>query len=112
MTREGVIPTKEEGRRMGAVVRAVEQRPWYQLERKKRQRRSRSSGASGTDTTTSTPCGCEFVSEGTVDCLGTADSPNTYVVDDLGPLGTNIELTYDTSCEWISEDIDYDCSGS
>lgn len=69
-------------------------------------------GGSGDTTTTSTPCGCDFVSEGTVDCLGTGDSPTTYVVDDLGPLGTNVELTFDASCEWISEDIDYDCSGS
>jgi len=111
MTREGVIPTKEEGRRMGAVVRAVEQRPWYQLFRKNRERRNRQN-STGAGTGTSSPCGCDFLSEGSVDCLGTADSPTTYVVDDLGPLGTNVELTFDASCEWISEDIDYDCSGS
>lgn len=71
------------------------------------------SGGAGTGGATATsPCGCDFVSEGSVDCLGTGDSPTTYVVDDLGPLGTNVELTFDASCEWISEDIDYDCSGS
>lgn len=69
------------------------------------------SGSSG-GTTTATPCGCDFVSAGSVDCLGTGDSANVYVVDDLGPLGTNVELTFDASCEWISPDIDYDCSGS
>lgn len=49
MTREGVIPTKEEGRRMGAVVRAVEQRPWYQKDARKRQRRNRRTSAGGAE---------------------------------------------------------------
>lgn len=49
MTREGVIPTKEEGRRMGAVVRAVEQRPWYQKDAKKRQRRNRRESGGGAE---------------------------------------------------------------
>lgn len=65
--------------------------------------------AGGGGVSAANPCGCDFVTDGTVSCLGTNDSADVYIVDDLGPLGTNVELTFDAACEWISDNIDYSC---
>lgn len=105
--------TDNEAMRTYRAVRFVEGQPGYQLPPRENKRLALAEGdGNGNGPNTTSPCGCDFVSAGSVDCLGTGDSANVYVVDDLGPLGTNVELTFDASCEWISPDIDYDCSGS
>lgn len=52
-------------------------------------------------------CGCgPFIEVGAVSCQGEDDAANVYVIDSLGVLGTNIELTFDAECVWISDEID------
>lgn len=111
MTREGVIPTKEEGRRMGAVVRAVEQRPWYQLERKKRNRRNRSSGgADGTDGTDgqdgNCPCGCSPI--GSITHAGHQWSEN-YLLN-LSAFAEPVQVTWQGDGIWESALINFTCT--
>lgn len=56
-------------------------------------------------------CQCGFVNAGSQSILGgTNNAPNKLVIDTLGFLGTNIELTYDGGDTYISDDIEHDCS--
>lgn len=58
-------------------------------------------------------CGCQFITVGSVDCLGEGDSAAKYVVYGLGALlGADydaIELSFDSDCTWISDLIPRDC---
>lgn len=63
-------------------------------------------------------CGCAPIETGTVACLDTNDSPEVYVVTGLSAWLTSlgftdvpdeIELTHDTGCTWISDNLSRDC---
>jgi hypothetical protein len=61
------------------------------------------------------PCDEPPIAEGTIDCLGTADSLYAYELEPteeeaalLEP-GENIVLTSDGVCEWTGDDLEFDC---
>lgn len=67
------------------------------------------SAAETTQPETTGDCGCSgFLVEGEVDCFGTADSPQSYIVGSLGPFG-DVVLEYDDACTWISDVLELDC---
>ncbi len=121
MTGPGWILNQQDRDRLQALLGSAERTPRRKLPRLDRPFRDAlqpkpensvgNDGPGGGDAD-GTGCPCTFIEVGTVDCLGTADSPTVFEIDDLGALGAAIPLTFDDACEWIGDDLMIDCYGS
>lgn len=68
-------------------------------------------GVSNSGTTSILDCGCTFLEVGTRSCMsGTNNAPEVMVINSLGFLGDNIELSYLSDCVYSGVPIAHNCT--
>ena len=103
---------REVGRRVRSAVDHFESTSINDLKPLERKYRPISDDGDESGSASSSGCGCSFIAVGSEDGLGgTGNVSAVMVIDDIGFLGSDIELNHDTASPlvYVSDEISYSC---